>query len=417
MISSLALFTASFPHSKHDEFLSQEILYLATKFEQIVIFPSKIQSKESMWKLPENVAVDLSFANALYPTHLCKKNNFNGTLRRIFMLPHSLLTFLSQEQNKPKLPEGQSKFVLEVIADFVKEMTDYVSCVRWAKNRNAFANVYIYWIDYAVLAIRNSWPDAKIIVRGHGSDIYPFAHSHNYLPSLEKALASANKILAVSVHGKNFLSEKFPQYATKIELSRLGISIPESVNRPSVDGKIRIVSNSSIDSNKQVSKILDVMIQIATEIEAEVTWNHFGSGPLWGQLCKLRDSVFLRNLKINLHGQVSHATIYSHYENEPVDLFINLSKSEGLPISVLEALAHGIPVIAPNVGGINEVVKNPINSLISSNAEVSKIVTECVRLVMRPELDRLNRRQEIISIFDEKKVYENWSRYLTEFFE
>jgi glycosyltransferase involved in cell wall biosynthesis len=47
-----------------------------------------------------------------------------------------------------------------------------------------------------------------------------------------------------------------------------------------------------------------------------------------------------------------------------VDLFINSSESEGLPVSIMEAFAFSVPVIAPDVGGIREIVQNGLNGII-----------------------------------------------------
>ena len=44
-----------------------------------------------------------------------------------------------------------------------------------------------------------------------------------------------------------------------------------------------------------------------------------------------------------------------------VDLFVNLSTTEGLPVSIMEAMAHRIPAIATEVGGTPEIVIDGTN--------------------------------------------------------
>jgi glycosyltransferase involved in cell wall biosynthesis len=53
---------------------------------------------------------------------------------------------------------------------------------------------------------------------------------------------------------------------------------------------------------------------------------------------------------------MANERVLQHYRSEPVDLLVLLSRSEGLPVSIQEALAHGIPVLATDVGGVAEAV-------------------------------------------------------------
>ena len=51
----------------------------------------------------------------------------------------------------------------------------------------------------------------------------------------------------------------------------------------------------------------------------------------------------------------------------PVDVLINTSSSEGLPVSIMEAMSFGIPIIATNVGGTSELVTDKTGILIPKN--------------------------------------------------
>jgi len=52
-----------------------------------------------------------------------------------------------------------------------------------------------------------------------------------------------------------------------------------------------------------------------------------------------------------------------------LDLYLNTSVHEGIPMSILEAMPHGLPVVAPNVGGISEVVDNGEDGYLIKNRD------------------------------------------------
>ena len=58
---------------------------------------------------------------------------------------------------------------------------------------------------------------------------------------------------------------------------------------------------------------------------------------------------------------IPNKDVYSYYQTHPVDLFVNVSSSEGLPVSIMEAISYGIPVIATDVGGTSEIVEDGVN--------------------------------------------------------
>lgn len=69
-------------------------------------------------------------------------------------------------------------------------------------------------------------------------------------------------------------------------------------------------------------------------------------------------------------GEIEQASQYFKI----ADLCLLVSDYEGLPMSIIEAMAYGKPIVASNVGGISEIVKNDVNgfSLANEPAEMSE---------------------------------------------
>src|SRR5690554_6228579 len=62
------------------------------------------------------------------------------------------------------------------------------------------------------------------------------------------------------------------------------------------------------------------------------------------------------NLKISFIGQLANTEVKKKLAAECFDVFINSSASEGIPVSIMEAMSYKIPAIAPDVGGIADLV-------------------------------------------------------------
>jgi glycosyltransferase involved in cell wall biosynthesis len=62
------------------------------------------------------------------------------------------------------------------------------------------------------------------------------------------------------------------------------------------------------------------------------------------------------------------------YTEQPFDLFVNVSASEGVPFSIMEAFSVGIPVMATNVGGTGEIVNEQVGMLLPSDINLAGLV-------------------------------------------
>lgn len=71
-------------------------------------------------------------------------------------------------------------------------------------------------------------------------------------------------------------------------------------------------------------------------------------------------------------GNVKNSEIMAYYANESVDCFITTSESEGAPVSIMEAMSFGIPIIGTDVGDVGFMVEGN-GILLSDNPHVAEI--------------------------------------------
>ncbi len=89
------------------------------------------------------------------------------------------------------------------------------------------------------------------------------------------------------------------------------------------------------------------------------------------------------------------------------DVFVHPSKSEGTPVSILEAMAMELPVVATDVGGISELVVDGETGIIVEPMNSPSIASAIAFLLQNPaERTRMGRsgRQRVLDLFTRDKT-------------
>jgi colanic acid/amylovoran biosynthesis glycosyltransferase len=188
-------------------------------------------------------------------------------------------------------------------------------------------------------------------------------------------------------------------------LSRLGVDYKGRNPDPADYEPINVVSCSNLIGLKRVHLIIEAL-SLVTDIN--VKWIHFGDGHLLDEI-KENAAKLAPNIEVDLKGRVSNKEVLEFYRTNPIDLFINVSETEGVPVSIMEALSFGIPCFATDVGGTAEILEEIGGKLVSKEFEIDELSKYIVEIRDRAQSKDL--RNGAFSLWKKKCVakenYEN----------
>lgn len=222
---------------------------------------------------------------------------------------------------------------------------------------------YAYWMyegAFAAARLKEYYPRARFVTRCHGYDLYGVRHKHGYLPFRRFILEQADGVFPVSEDGRRYLSERFGgAYDGKIQVARLGTlrrwPLPEG---PAGEGTV-LVSCSNLIPVKRVERIAAALRKARRPLD----WYHFGDGPTRRAVEEAVQRL-PGHVRAHLMGYVPNEEVQRFYARGQAVAFVNVSESEGVPVSVMEAQSYGIPVIATDVGGTGELVRTGENGVL-----------------------------------------------------
>jgi glycosyltransferase involved in cell wall biosynthesis len=360
----LFLFTINYPYGKDEiTFLPQELEQLSKRFEEIFIFPIEPTEKLEIKNSIPNIKTITIFKNYQY-----QRPAFS--LKLCYLL---LTIFFSEfiSCNKKKRFIKNSAYLF---SSFLRNYHRSTFLEKYLNENNMIdynSVFYTYWFDEwttVISILKTRIKKIKIISRAHGFDLYHERNKLGLIPFRLFQLKQINKLFPVSKNGVQYLNEKYPHFNKKYSLGYLGVPDYGS-NLFDERKKITIVSCSSIIELKRVEIIAK---SIAAVKNIELKWIHFGDGILKEEVLSIA-KTFPENIEFELKGYIEHNNIMEYYRINSINLFINLSYYEALPVSIMEAISFGIPVIASDVGGVKEIVNEKTGILVDRNVLPQKV--------------------------------------------
>ncbi len=133
-----------------------------------------------------------------------------------------------------------------------------------------------------------------------------------------------------------------------------------------------------------------------------------------GSLKETQDLAKSYGLEVEFTGRLSKEEWRAR--SKEFDIFINTTHFDNMPVSVLEAMALGLPVVSTNVGGLSYMLEDGKTAFLINDGDIKAMTDKVFRLIENPELSNKlssNARKEVEKYsWDSVKL--EWEKLLSE---
>ncbi|MDR0765675.1 MAG: glycosyltransferase [Odoribacteraceae bacterium] len=362
----LLLFTQTYPRAGGETFIENEIHYLADAFDEVIILPWMGRGTPAR-PVPPNCRVLPALLGG--PTSTAWRGIFSlapvGYFARHFFTERAYTS-----------PARAFKYIsVAIFCRAILASRDF----KRVNNEFRDATLYFYWGIGSAYLLPFIKGERTRVARFHGGDLYAERKRGGYIPFRRQVYESLTRALFVSRDGMEYALARHSRYIREARVSYLGTADHgRAATRDDASPRVHLLSCSRVIPVKRVRLILDALRLVTG---TPVAWTHLGGGPGWKELAREAKHC-PANVEIRLPGEMDYRQVIEYYLHHPVDLFLNVSSSEGVPVSIMEAISFDVPVLATRVGGMPEIVTGEVGRLVPpdvSPAELSVHLQEMIR--------------------------------------
>lgn len=376
--------TSSFPYGIGESFLFNEYDFMSQKFDVTLIpIHQKVgvhknrRPNSKLYVFPNKAKLIFIFIFiSFFKPHLflhCYNRNLYYFLKNISIIPKVLKFYLDYKDSTESLV------------------------------------FYVHWFSLScmfVSLLKVLMPNIKIVVTGHRWDL---VENNNLDFKFEKA----NVIRLISKKSLKLLDDNLVnKFKDKIIVKYMGVNVPKLHKKTK--------NNVDIFSGVCVANLISIkghvyLIEALSQLKNKgyiFKFDFVGCGVLKSSLQNKIDQLGLSDC-VKFLGVVSNEKLLELYKSNYYDFFclpsVDLGNGlhEGVPVSLMEAMAHLIPVISTNTGSIPELIIDKYNGLLVSDKSVVELVDAIENILLNKSLRitlSKNAYNYILKNFDESTI-------------
>ncbi|MDA8194122.1 MAG: glycosyltransferase [Thermaerobacter sp.] len=242
-------------------------------------------------------------------------------------------------------------------------------------------------IELLVELIKRKSPDVAYIMHSKvGYDTLPHFRAHRVKTLLQFHLEEpgggwigyatsryqnlVDRYVVINQHLKDRLRTTYYVEPHKVDVIYLGVNLPPNVPPLSPDERLHVVVPVRLDPQKAPHRLIPIA-QGLKDGNIPATIHVLGDGPLRHEL-ETGIGQYGLDRQLVLHGTVPADAMAAWYEKTHAVLLT--SDYEGLPLVLLEGMAHARAIVAPDIGAIRELFKDHVGILIPDPADIGAYV-------------------------------------------
>lgn len=247
----------------------------------------------------------------------------------------------------------------------------------------------------------------KVIIHAHGGNFkeYYLKVPKQMKTCIKDMLRNADKIIALGSNWEKILLEIEPM--TDVAIVTNSVKLPKYEEKSRDKQPFVVLFLAVMNEEKGIMDLIQAsasLIRKAAEKNKELLFEIAGDGEMLERAKEMVAEYHLENF-YHFNGWVNDEQKKILLQKS--DLFVLPSYYEGLPMSVLEAISYGIPVIATNVGSIDEAVKEGKNGYLIVPGDVSALEDRLQQAIFHPAFEDMRKASRKLAEekFDEEQYF------------
>ena len=177
-----------------------------------------------------------------------------------------------------------------------------------------------------------------------------------------------DKYIVINNEDAYIVKKKFKKKFLKINGVGVNSKINNNITNRKADENINIGVLSAYRKNKGYEDIIKI-----SSLLKNINFNCYGYDNFEKYQKKI-NKLSLNNIKLNKFDPSLK------FKQKKYNLLLHLSKREGLCVSIIESLKQGIPIIAYDIRGVNDIVKNGYNGYLFEFNQIDQIADKIIQL-------------------------------------